>query len=895
MEDPTHSIVVLCANDELASTFANDLEFFTRNLVHSLKIFHFPTWEQSPYSPIALSLRTRFSRLSLLSQLSQRSWTQVIVTTVAAAAQATLPLELFTKSSLSLSLNGVIPSREYLIEHFVRAGYLRTDPVEDLGQFAARGEIVDVFPPDRTHPLRIELFGDCIERIREFDPATQRALGKETLSQVFIPPAREVLIPIQGSESMRARVKERADDLEISRAIRDPILANIREGHYSDRSESWAPFAYSHPASLWDYLSPQTQVIWNDENSCLQEWTSFQEEQEELIRQTKPAKLISPPVQDLFRWNQRTQSLVQNLTRIYLDQLDLEDSRNLPKVRFDVRRNQDLTHDSHFSIQKIKPHLDSWLIQKFHISILASTQSQLERMRFLLGAESSSLISYQLGSISEGFQWPNEKKVFLTENEILGARASSRGRNRIRPESGSAAKNWSGLQTLSDLTPGDEIVHVDHGIGRYQGIIRLDLMGAPSDFLQLEYANKDKLYLPIYRLNVIQKYVGAREGISLDRLGTQHFLKTKEKVKNAVKTLAFDLVQLYAQRKIQAGIRFEPRDSLFQEFESRFPFEETPDQLKAIDDVLNDLESGKVMDRLVCGDVGYGKTEVAIRAAFKAVSEGKQVVVLVPTTILAQQHELSFKQRLKDYPLVIESISRFKKPKIQKSLLQQLENGKIDIIIGTHRLLSKDVRFRDLGIVIVDEEHRFGVEHKERLKTLKLNTHVLTLSATPIPRTLHMALSGLRDISLINTPPFDRLPIRTYVSKYDEPLIQRAIEFELARDGQVFFLHNRVQSIYKVAARLQELVPQAKMIVAHGQISEIELEKQMLSFYDRASNVLVCTSIIESGLDLPSANTIIIDRADTFGLAQLYQIRGRVGRGQNKAYASIDSRKWCSH
>lgn len=588
-------------------------------------------------------------------------------------------------------------------------------------------------------------------------------------------------------------------------------------------------------------------------------------------------------------------------TRFFFDQVQLSNIETLEEQTSAYHQvlvfpNTELKQGPKNSLESLEPKLRLWRQQGFKVIALASTQSQVDRIRFLFSERNLSCIT-EIGSLSEGFQWPAEGLVILTEEEILATHRGTphsrkRKRSEARPEKeseegDSSAKAWSSLQALTDLSIGDAVVHVDHGIGRYHGLVRLNLSGAPSDFLLLEYANKDKLYLPVYRLNVIQKYIGSNEGLSLDRLGTQQFSKTKDKVREAVKKLAIDLIQLYAERKLRPGIRFSSPDSFFKEFEAQFPFEETPDQLKAIRDSLRDLESGRSMDRLVCGDVGYGKTEVAIRAAFRAVSEGKQVAVLVPTTVLAFQHEQSFKARMKDYPIQIESISRFKTSKEQKVILGNLAAGKIDIIIGTHRLLSNQVQFQDLGLVIIDEEHRFGVEHKERLKTIKINTHVLTLTATPIPRTLHMALSGLRDISLINTPPVDRLPIRTYVSRFDEPLIQRAILSELNRGGQVFFLHNRVQSIYEMAQTIRELVPSANVSVAHGQMSEKELEEAMIGFYQKRSNVLVCTTIIESGLDVPSANTIIINRADTLGLAQLYQTRGRVGRSETRAYAYL--------
>ncbi|MGK5083600.1 transcription-repair coupling factor [Bdellovibrionota bacterium FG-1] len=913
-----HPLVVICPNDDLAAEFAADIESLSALVERApLLVCHFPTWEQSPYSPIAPSLRTRLARIAVLQSLRSEDPAErprVVVTTIAALGQASLSPEFFARYCITLQKDQSIESREAVISRLIEAGYLRVDTVEDPGTFAVRGDIVDVFPAHHEHPVRIELFGDFIEKIRKFDPASQRAKTGE-ISSLSFSPAREILINHETTPLIREQVKVRADDMGMPRASRDPILAGVQPGHYPDHCDAWAPFAYPRPACLWDHLSPDTQVIWNDELTCQQYWDEFFKEQIRLSAASPQSRVVAPAAEQLFTWSHGLDERVHKSSRLFLDRLEMADLPTIgeldelaitsepkqspvsPRHRVAVRNNSDLSSKGKNALGALDPSLKLWQKQGFKTLILASTQSQLERIRFLLEERhfvcrlepelQPSAIHLAIGSLSQGFRWPAEGLVVLTESEILGTRSTKKRRQQSTTESGSAAKNWSGLQALSDLAVGDAIVHVDHGIGRYLGLVRLDLSGAPSDFLLLEYASKDKLYLPIYRLNVIQKYVGAGESVALDRLGTQQFTKAKEKVREAVKRLAVDLIKLYAERKVRPGLRFSPRDSLFREFEASFPFDETPDQLKAIDDVMADLEAGKVSDRLVCGDVGYGKTEVAIRAAFKAVSDGKQVAVLVPTTVLAFQHEQSFKSRLKDYPILVESISRFKTAKEQKTLLTALAEGKIDIIIGTHRLLSKDVRFKDLGLIIVDEEHRFGVEHKEKLKSLKIDTHVLTLTATPIPRTLHMALSGLRDISLINTPPVDRLPIRTYVSKFDEDLITRAIHFELSRGGQVFFLHNRVDSIYPMASRIRELVPTARVGVGHGQMAEGELEDTMVAFYEKRTNVLVCTTIIESGIDLPDANTMIINRADTLGLAQLYQIRGRVGRSQQRAYAYL--------
>lgn len=885
----TH-FVIICPNEDTASELVLNLKAF--NLwIHQkeIQVFHFPTWEQSAYTPVSLSLKTRFQRLSVLSDLAKNTTPCIIVTSLPAVSQATLPREVFLQFSTVIKIDQNIQSREALVSRLLDAGYLRIDPVEDPGTFAVRGDIIDIFPPDQTQPLRIELFDQIVEKIRKFNLETQRTLNdpESSLSEVVIPPAREVLVNQATSKLLREKLKIYADDLGIQRAVRDPVLESIREGIYPEHSDTWAPFAYTQEAYLWDYFSKNCQVIWNDENQCLDEWKSFFSEQEKLHKSL--TDLIVPPPHQLFHWTPELKAWVELHSKLYLDAIEWLNTQAKQNFAVSVQSHSKPAKGTRRSFEELENQIRLWMKEGFKILILASTESQIERIQFLLternlicqkgGKLSSSILTLGTGFVSEGFCWPSEGFVVLTESEILGSKHINKPK--------SASREWSGLSALSDLSVGDRVVHIDHGLGIYLGLVRLDLSGAPSDFLLLEYANKDKLYLPVYRLNVIQKYVGAGESAPLDRLGSQLFAKAKEKVRDAVKRLAFDLVQLYAKRKIQPGIQFSPRDSEFREFEARFPFDETPDQLKAIEAVLSDLESGRVMDRLVCGDVGYGKTEIAIRAAFKAVSDGKQVVVLVPTTILAQQHEQSFKARMKDYPIIVESISRFKNTKEQKGILEALSQGKIDIVVGTHRLLSKDVHFHDLGLIIVDEEHRFGVGHKEILKTLKINCHVLTLTATPIPRTLHMALSGLRDISLINTPPVDRLPIRTYVSKYDEAVIKKAIEFEISRGGQVFYLHNRVQSIYQTARRIQELIPGIQVLVAHGQIPEHELEETMIAFSQKKAHVLICTTIIESGLDLPNANTVIIERADALGLSQLYQIRGRVGRGQQRAYAYL--------
>ena len=910
--EENRTVVVICPDDDAASDFHADLvalsHLLPNEVAERIKLIHFPTWEQSAYSPIAPSIRTRLKRVQGLAALhSLTSGPRILTTTVPALCQTTIPRHQFERLSIRLEIGKEISGRDQLVQRLVDSGYLRVDTVEDPGSFAVRGEIIDLFKPDSARPHRIELFGNEVEKIRFFDPSSQRTDTALTpLRELVVPPAREVVINSETIPGLRERLKSSADDRDVPRSVRDPLLEQIRNASYPDHCDTWAAFAYETPASLWDYLegTSEVSVIWSDEMSCLQNWDEFFEEQKAAAQDAPTSGLVVPDPSRLFPWKGSLESKIATASRLFLDRVQLADLQSVEKDseetpaqeaptstrhRVVVKTNQSLSKGSRQSLGDLEPHFQLWRKQGFRIVVLASTKSQMERITYLLGdrgiptGPDIGAVTVLEGMLSEGFRWASEGLIVLTDAEVIGSSPKKRSSSQTR----SAAKDWAGLQALTDLSVGDAVVHMDHGIGRYQGLSRLDLSGAPSDFLLLEYANKDKLYLPVYRLNVIQKYAGSGEHAPLDKLGGQQFAKAKDKVREAVKKLAVDLVRLYAERKVRHGPVFSPRDAEFREFEARFPFEETPDQLKAIDDVLGDLEAGRIMDRLVCGDVGYGKTEVAIRAAYRAVSDGKQVAVLVPTTVLAFQHEQNFRTRFKDYPIGIESVSRFKTTKEQKAVIESLATGKLDIVVGTHRLLSKDVSFKDLGLIIVDEEHRFGVEHKERLKTLKLNTPVLTLTATPIPRTLHMALSGLRDISLINTAPVDRLPIRTYVSKYDDALIQKAVRFELGRGGQVFFLHNRVQTIAETAARVKELVPEAQVGIAHGQMGEGELERTMLDFYEKRFNVLVCTTIIESGLDVPTANTILISRADMLGLAQLYQIRGRVGRGQQRAYAYL--------
>jgi transcription-repair coupling factor (superfamily II helicase) len=927
-------LLVVCPTNELAAELAEEIETLSETaLGRPVCAAAFAGWDHSPFSSIAPSIGARLSRIALLTRLAKgEDAPDVVLTSLPAALHRTLPLSVLEARSFVLRKGEGVGTREELAKNLTEAGYIRVDPVEDRGTFAVRGDLVDVFPPEAANPYRIELWGDEIEAIREFDPKSQRTLSEHSLATASFGPAREVLINSETAPSVREGLKQRADDEGISRSLRDPLLERVHPGSYPESADFWASFAYPGKAkTLFEFLLwPRVAIV--DALGAEQGWDAWIVDQREREKEAIDSGIILPRIEDEFDTKTTSLDKLPIGKRVYLDVLEMADlaptperpdapedgytdefsasvgkptDTPRPRHRTNIKTNADLHGGRPPSLATLEPKFQLWRKQGFRTLVLAPTPSQVERLRYLLeergipvslGPDGGELaephaggITLREGSITEGFRWPAEGLVVVTDSEILGTKSRHQAKKR-RKKDESAAKEWSNLQAATDLKVGDGVVHIDHGIGRYQGIVRLDLGGASNDFLLLEYANKDKLYVPIYRLNVIQKYAGGSgDGAALDQLGSTQFNKAKEKAKESVRKIAIDLVKLYAERKVRPGLRFSPRDAEMNRFEASFPFDETVDQLQAIDATFDDMESGRVMDRLVCGDVGYGKTEVAIRAAFKAVYDGYQVAVLVPTTVLAHQHEKSFRDRMaKDYPAIrIESVSRFKSAKEQRVVVKGLEDGTVDIVIGTHRLLSKDVHFKKLGLVVIDEEHRFGVEHKERLKTFRTNTHVLTLTATPIPRTLHMSLSGLRDISLINTAPLNRLPIRTYVSKFDEDLIRRTVETELSRGGQVFFVHNRVGSIYNVAEKIKELVPRSRIGVGHGQMGEGELEKVMMDFYEKKTDVLVATTIIESGIDIPSANTILIDRADGFGLAQLYQLRGRVGRGQTRAYAYL--------
>jgi transcription-repair coupling factor (superfamily II helicase) len=784
---------------------------------------------------------------------------------------------------------------EPLLEHLNTVGYAATDVVEMPGQYALRGGILDVYSPEADRPVRIEFFGDEVESIRKFDPATQRSsspVDEALLLPLTETPVREDLL---GAIHVRLSGKRITGNEEV-------IEQAVRSGGVTvfPGWEFYAPVA-RESRSLFDLL-PNAAVLADEPENLKQEldrtWTRIEEAHERSLigNLVRPTDLYFPP-EDWWR-------MLAALSGADLEHLGITRPEQAESVQFPSQPAPRF----HGSVPAMLEEVQKLTGEGKNVVFAAPNTGEVERLADIFTEYN---VSFRLGSRTRGGESYADETAYFSSDvltttlvkayvpdgvifpeanlAVFGARDLFDESELVasRPQR-QKSKVSAFLSDFRDLQVGDYVVHVEHGIAQYQGLKELNQGDGPAEFMLLEFAEASRLYVPLTRLDLIQKYRSA-EGAKpvLSHLGTQTWAKTKARVRKAMKDMADELLKLYAQRQMAQGHAFPADTEWMKEFEDAFEFTETEDQAQAIVDVKNDMESGRPMDRLLCGDVGYGKTEVAMRAAFKAISDNKQVAVLAPTTVLAFQHYETFKQRFAAFPVTVEMISRFRSPRQQKEILQKAEAGKIDILIGTHRILSKDLKFSDLGLLIVDEEQRFGVRHKERLKQMRKQVDVLTMSATPIPRTLHMSLVGLRDMSVIETPPKDRMAIQTVVASWDEKLIQSALEQELERGGQVYFVHNRVESIWEIAAKLQTLVPNARILVGHGQMSEGELEKVMLKFMHHEADILVATTIIENGLDIPLCNTILINRAERLGLSELYQLRGRVGRSDRRAYAYL--------
>jgi transcription-repair coupling factor (superfamily II helicase) len=792
---------------------------------------------------------------------------------------------------------------ETLLAHLASVGYTPMDIVEMPGQYTRRGGILDIYSPEADRPVRFEFFGDEIETIRKFDPETQRSSAP--LDEALLLPLTETPI----TERLLAGVHARLSGAHINAEDEPEMVAQAIAAGGVSVFPGWEFFAgvSSADATLLD-LIPRCLLFVEEPAMIKNQIDRWWNKVEQRHERSSIGSLIRP--EDIYLRPEVLEAQLSSHPGIDIDQLGvvdvLEDDTTLGEIAFQSRP----TLRFHGSIPAFLEQVRSLMDQETRMLLVAPNQGEVERLANLLREYQ---LPYRLGSriqhagseniydessylagnyrtpilvrssLSAGVSLPDANLVLFGANDF-----SDEADVTARPAP-RKSKTAAFVSDFRDLTVGDYVVHVEHGIAQYTGLREIVQDGVTLEFMVLEFAEQARLYVPLTRLDLIQKYRSTDAGPApiLNRLGSAQWAKTKARVRKAMQDMADELLKLYAQRKAAQGHAFAPDNEFQREFEDAFDYNETEDQISAINDIKRDMESTMPMDRLLCGDVGYGKTEVAMRAAFKAVQEGKQVAVLTPTTVLSFQHFETFKQRFSQFPISVEMISRFRTQREQKSILERVEAGKVDILIGTHRLLSKDLKFHDLGLLVVDEEQRFGVRHKERLKQMRREIDVLAMSATPIPRTLHMSLVGLRDMSVIETPPKDRMAIQTVVAKFDEKLIRSAVEVELERGGQIYFVHNRVETIYELAAKIQELVPAARITVGHGQMSEGELEKVMLSFMHHEHDVLVATTIIENGLDIPLANTMIINRADRHGLSELYQLRGRVGRSNRRAYAYL--------
>jgi len=830
-------VLAVAAGPHEAEAIAEDVDAFLPGRVSVL-----PAWEALPYEGISPAPDVAARRAAAVRRLRDAGGATVVVAPPLAAMQELIPT-LGTTPPIELVTGRELPP-DALAERLVELGYLRADVVERRGEFAVRGGVLDVYPGVARRPIRLEYWGDEIESLREFSASTQ--LSTARIARVEIEPVRE-LIP---DEALReraaveaARSGERSADL----------LQRIADGLHPEGMETAAPFLFDHLPTPAELLPEGSWVILTQARRTLDRARAAYEEADALA--------------DAIEWPARRP--VRQLSDALAERTALHLSEFTEGVDLKLR--------SWGSAQGNPAELAKRLRELeglgYRSIVTARGHGSLDRVREVVGAPT---VDWAEAPLANGFVFAPAKLAVATEEDVFGSRRHTRAAPRFTRRRTDAV--------AEELQPGDFAVHRIHGVGRYTGIVHRALAGAERDYLVLEYAQKDKLYVPSDAVGMVAKYLGG-DAPRLHRMGGSDWARATARVKRAVRDMAGELVRLYTVRMSVPGHAFGPDLPWQRDLEDAFPFEETPDQLRVIDEVKHDMELPVPMDRLLCGDVGFGKTEVAVRAAFKAVMEGKQVAVLVPTTLLAEQHFLTFSERFAPYPVTVKMLSRFVDPSAQQQVIGDAVAGKIDVVIGTHRLLGKDVAFKDLGLLVVDEEQRFGVSHKEQLKRLRAHVDVLTMTATPIPRTLEMALTGIRQMSTIDTPPEDRQPVLTYVGSYDEGLAIGAVRRELLREGQVFWVHNRVATIDRQAHWLQQELPDARIVVAHGQMDEDQLEQQMVRFWDREADVLVCTTIIESGLDVPNANTLIVDRADMLGLAQLYQLRGRVGRSSERAFA----------
>ncbi len=876
-------MLVLAEDARHADQLEAEIGFFAGG---DLEVLHFVEWETLPWDSFSPHQDIVSQRLSVLSRLpALRSG--VVIASIASLLQRLPPTDYVALRSLTLE-RGQTLDRDGFIDSLVAAGYYRVPQVGEHGEFAVRGSLIDVFPMGAEAPIRIDFFDDDIESLRLFEPGTQ--ISGEGVDRISLLPAREVPLDAPDVRAFRERYRERFE----GQPGKSRVYREVSDGIAHGGIEYYLPLFFDETATLLDYASSQAVVVLPDGYDSMlgTAWAEI-EERYELCRLDPERPILAP--EETFAAVAAVSSQLGSLRLVRYSAQSFEaSSENLPVKMLPAVRIESRYEDPASAVMKFLADFDG--------RILFTTESagRREQLRETLSGRGLDLRATDtwagfvaadgghglaVAQIDAGVVLPEAGLAIVSEQQLFGERIRQKRRRRASERDPETI-----IRQLDDLEPGSPVVHAEYGVGRYLGLVTLEVAGYDAEFLHLEYADGDKLYVPVHALELISRYTGASpENAPLHRLGSDQWAKARRKAAKRVRDVAAELLDVYARRAARPGHRFRWSESDYRAFESGFPFEPTEDQARTIADVLEDLASDQPMDRVVCGDVGFGKTEVALRATFAAVHGGKQVAILVPTTLLAQQHGETFRDRFADWPVRVEVLSRFQSAKQVREIVEGIKSGAVDVVIGTHRLLQHTGAFKDVGLVIIDEEHRFGVRHKETIKSLRSQIDILTLTATPIPRTLNMALGGLREMSLITTPPAERLAVKTFVTEWNDVIVREACLREIKRGGQVYFIHNRVEDIGRIEQALTELVPEASIRVGHGQMPERELEQVMFDFYHRRFNLLLCTTIVESGIDVPTANTIIINRADRFGLAQLHQLRGRVGRSHHRAYAYLIS------
>lgn len=885
--EQTSGAKLLIAPDNLAAAqLFDELQFFIQNHSDTQEILLFPDWETLPYDRFSPHQDIISERLYALSRLQQAS-NIFLISAASTLMHRLCPPSFITQHGLLLRENQTLDIASFR-QQLQQAGYHCVNKVLEHGEFAIRGAIIDLYPMGSHLPFRIELFDDTVDSLRRFDPETQRTIEK--ISEINVLPARECPLNEQSIALFRRSFREQFS----GNPSQCPIYESVSEGQFPSGIEYYLPLFFEKTATIFDYLPSNASIalVGTTQENAEQFWqelnTRYEQRRYDVSRPVlPPASCFLTPIELLTEVNQYQQIRAYHHPMDKKGELFNFNTAEAPELPTQRQAAQPLTHLVDYLSQKNRRFLivvesagrrEVLLDLLKPSAILPKTQASWHSF---LGDDAP--INITTGPLLEGTELNDAGICIIVESQLFGEQSVPQRRNNQKSVDPDLI-----IRDLAELHIGSPVVHLQFGVGRYQGLQCIDDQDLSNEFVVLSYAGNDKIYVPVTSLNMISRYTGAdSEHAPLHRLGSDQWQKEKKKAAEKIHDVAIELLEIYAKREEKPGhvYQFNPMD--YQRFASGFPFAETADQLQAIHQIIHDMQSPRPMDRLICGDVGFGKTEVAMRAAFIAVLNGKQVCVLVPTTLLAGQHFETFRDRFAEFPVNIELLSRFRSGKETESVVQSLKNGHVDIVIGTHKLFQKDIDFKNLGLLIIDEEHRFGVKQKEHIKAIRTHVDILSMTATPIPRTLNMAMAGIRDISLIATPPAKRLAIKTFWQETNDALLREAILREILRGGQVFFLHNNVQTISRVCQDLQTLVPEAKVQIAHGQMRERELERIMSDFYHHRFNVLVCTTIIETGIDIPTANTIIIDRADKFGLAQLHQLRGRVGRSHHQAYAYL--------